>query len=510
MCCLTIFVVDCVLAWVTLFGGPPPLSAVGGALSAVATILAVAWLVFHRFRLPGSVRVSRRRRRPLRARMVVALALTGCGALLWWGFHEPGGWAASLADLPLIGGTGPVPLALVATAAVLSMTEVARIELGRARREVPGRPVAFLVPAHNEETEIVACIESLDAAAANYPGPCNVYVVDNASSDGTAEAARTALAGCGALRGRVLDCPTPGKSHALNWGLRHVSEDILVRVDADTLVPRSLLRRLVPLFRDPEVGAVGGLPLPKGSASWLGSIRTVEVLYNVGFLRVAQAAVDGVMVVPGMLAAYRRRLVVRLGGFAEGMNGEDADMTIRIGRLGYRVITDPRIRALTEMPQTLRHLREQRLRWTRGLFHVTARNMSTIWMRQGLRGFWFLPLSIFNGCRRAMALPALVYLGSLALLAPDSFVIPHRVFALGGGFLGVQLVLMIAVLAIYGELGKVRILPMYAAFNGFRLYISLETLLTLPLRASRATAPPLRRSSPSGQAGDAWFAGPAD
>jgi cellulose synthase/poly-beta-1,6-N-acetylglucosamine synthase-like glycosyltransferase len=508
MCCLAIFVVDCALAWSSLFGGPRPLSALGGALSAVASIVANAWLVFHQFRLPESVRVSRRMRRRLRGRIGVAIPLVGAALLLWWGFREPGGWAGSLADLPLVGRTGPVPLIMVAAAVVLSITEVARIEWGRARRELPTRPIAFLIPAHNEETEIAACIASLDAAAANYSGRCTVYVVDNASSDDTARAARMALAACNALRGIVLECPKPGKAHALNWGLRHISEDILVRVDADTLVPPSLLRRLVPLFQDPEVGAVGGLPLPKQAASWLGSIRTVEVLYNIGFLRLAQGAVDGVMVVPGMLAAYRRRLVVRLGGFAQGMNGEDADMTIRIGRLGYRVITDTRIRAFTEMPQTLRHLREQRLRWTRGFFHVTARNMSTIWMRQGLRGFWFLPLSIFNGCRRAMALPALIYLGSLVLLAGESFELPRHVFAIGGGFLGVHMIIMIAVLAIYGELGKAPILPMYAAFNGFRLYISLETLLTLPLRTPDASRASLRRSSSSGLAGDAWFAGP--
>ena len=59
----------------------------------------------------------------------------------------------------------------------------------------------------------------------------------------------------------------------------------------------------------------------------------------------------------------------------------------------------------------------------------------------------------------------------------------------------------------YGELGKVRILPMYVALNGFRLYISLETLLTLPLRTAERPLL-LRRSSPPGLAGDAWFAGP--
>ena len=96
------------------------------------------------------------------------------------------------------------------------------------------------------------------------------------------------------------------------------------------------------------------------------------------FLRVAQGAADAVMVMPGMIAAYRRTLAEQLGGFAEGINGEDADITMRIGRLGYRIVTDLDVRVQTEVPTTVAHLREQRQRWTRGLFHMAGRNMSTI------------------------------------------------------------------------------------------------------------------------------------
>lgn len=60
------------------------------------------------------------------------------------------------------------------------------------------------------------------------------------------------------------------------------------------------------------------------------------------------------MVMPGVLASYRRELLVALGGFGEGFNGEDADITVRIGRLGYRIVNDPRIRVQTEMWQRKR------------------------------------------------------------------------------------------------------------------------------------------------------------
>jgi cellulose synthase/poly-beta-1,6-N-acetylglucosamine synthase-like glycosyltransferase len=483
--CVATLTLDCALAWTTLWKGPSPLSELGGILSAVAGIVLVAWLVFRRFRLPGGVRVRRQRRRSVGRRLSVGGALVGGVALLWSGLLLLRWRLPLVSGIPVIGRVGSLSLVVVILAVILSLAQLARIRRGRTRQG-PQLSVAFLVPAHNEGAAIEECIESLDAAAARYPGPCRAYIVDNASSDDTAEVARAALARCHVLRGDVLSCPTPGKARALNLGLRHATEQVIVRIDADTVVAPAILGKLVPHFGDVGVGAVGGLALPKGRRSWLGSLRTMEVLYSVGFLRLAQGALEGVMVVPGMLAAYRRLVVLGLGGFAEGLNGEDADITVRIGRAGYRVVTDPGIRAFTETPRTLGHLREQRLRWSRGLFHVSARNMSAIWMGQGLRGLWFLPFAIFSGARRAMTLPAFVFLAAMHPLGRGSFELPPHTFALGGAVASISLIVMVPLLLVYRELRAFRAAPTYIAFHAFRLHICLETLLTLPVKGKAA------------------------
>jgi cellulose synthase/poly-beta-1,6-N-acetylglucosamine synthase-like glycosyltransferase len=490
LCCAATFAMDCALAWMTLWGGPSPLSPFGGVLSVVGGILVVIWLVFRRFHLPGGVRVRRQWRRPLGERLFVGVALAGSIALLWSGLLLSDGRLPLVSGIPVISRVGSLSLVVVILAGILSMAQLARIRRRRTRR-APDLSVAFVVPAHNEGAAIEECIESLDAAAARYPGPSRAYIVDNASSDDTVEVARAALIRCEELEGTVLSCPTPGKARALNLGLRQAREEIIVRIDADTVVAPSILWKLVPHFGDVRVAAVGGLALPKGRNTWLGSLRTMEVLYSVGFFRLAQGALEGVMVVPGMLAAYRRLVVLRLGGFAEGLNGEDADITIRIGRAGYRVVTDPGIRAFTETPRTLGHLREQRLRWTRGLFHVAARNMSAMWMGQGSRGLWFLPLAVFGGARRAMTLPALVFLIALHPLGGGSFALPPHTLAVGGAVVGLSLIVMIPLLLLYRELPAVRAAPTYIAFHAFRLHMSLETLLTLPVKgkASRVSIP---------------------
>jgi hypothetical protein len=146
------------------------------------------------------------------------------------------------------------------------------------------------------------------------------------------------------------------------------------------------------------------------------------------------------------------------------------------------VVTDPGIRAFTEIPRTLGHLREQRLRWTRGLFHVAARDMSAIWLGQRLRGLWFLPTAIFNGARRAMTLPALVFLLALYPCGRGSFTIPPDALAVGGAVVGLSLIVMIPLLFLYRQLSAVRAAPAYIAFHAFRLHVCLETLLTLPVK----------------------------
>ena len=501
-------VLDCALAWATLLGGSPPLSLLGSAMSSFAGMVLVTWLMFRRFRLPPGIRVWAHRPRPLRQRLARAAVLLGTAAAVWWPLDAWAGGTADGSAVPVIGRIGSVPLFVMALTILLAVAQLVRIAWRLRRRStVTPVSVAFLVPAHNEAAGIEECIQSLDAAAERYPGPCRAYIVDNASSDDTAGVAAAALARCRRLRGRVLSCPTPGKARALNVGLRHAEERVLVRIDADTVVEPSLLVRLLPHFRDDSVGAVGGLALPKRTSSWLGTLRTMEVLYGVGFLRLAQGAVEGLMVVPGMLAAYRRRLLVQLGGFAEGINGEDADITVRIGRSGYRVVTDPQIRAYTETPQTFGHLREQRLRWTRGLFHVAARHASAIWMAQGLRGVWFLPMAILNGGRRAMALPAFVYVVAMLSLSRGAFELSGQAMALGGAVVGLHMVLMVPILLLYRELPKASAVPGYLVFHAFRLYVCLETVLTLPVRSGPRSCNQRARSVATRRPGEAWSFG---
>jgi len=212
----------------------------------------------------------------------------------------------------------------------------------------------------------------------------------------------------------------------------------------------------------------------------------MEVLYAVGFLRIGQNAVNGVLVMPGNMSAYRRDVLKELGGFGVGFNGEDTDAAIRIGRCGYNVVTDLDIRFYTEVPSTLHHLHEQRLRWSRGTFHVTARNWSCIRGLQGTRGVMTLPWSFVNACRRAVMLPLLLAAGVAGVVSPGLISL-RQVAVIGGIMLGVHLVTVAILLVAYGRARLLLWLPMYFGFRVYKLYVAFEALLTLRLRTpSRA------------------------
>jgi cellulose synthase/poly-beta-1,6-N-acetylglucosamine synthase-like glycosyltransferase len=469
--------------------------AVGNLLLAYGgmALLSVGILVSHRLPEPMTVR-TRIRRSPrygitLLFSVVVAAAVSMTLALLLASALD------GFRDLALLGGILP-GLVFFRLALNLQWYALARLDLRRRRRTADHAiSVAFVVPAFNEEGNVGHCIASIDRAGELHAGVTRVYVVDNGSSDRTAEVARAVLGACQAVTGTVLECLQPGKSHALNLGLAAAEEDIVIRVDADTIVEPDVISRAVAHFADPVVGAVGGLPAPKDLTTVFAPLRLIEVLERIAFVRVATNAIDAVMVAPGTLAVYRRELLAELGGFATGINGEDADMAIRIGRLGYVVLADPAMVVRTEVPASTRSLREQRIRWSRSMYHVLAQNRSAFRMRQGPRGLAVLPWFVIHMPRQPMLIPLAIF--AAAVVAIDPTLVPlHGGAAILAVLLGLQLLVTVGVLVMNRRIDLVQYLPDFVLFRILRSYFALEALFTLTLHPAVETAPQARPADP--------------
>ena len=263
-----------------------------------------------------------------------------------------------------------VALAAFATLLMLlRLVVVAILATAQARRVTStsghAPPVAVLVAAYNEELVIGACVRSIlgsDHAA------LQVVVVDDGSTDATA--ARATEAGSGDERLRVVRQPNGGKASALNTALARTDAAIVVVMDADSLLEREALGRLVAPFAEQAVGAVAGNVKVGNRRSWLGALQHVEYVVGINLDRRFFDLVNAVSVVPGALGAFRREAIVRAGGFPRDTLAEDADLTVAIGMYGYRVRTVADARAWTEVPATWRALWKQRYRWSYGTLQV--------------------------------------------------------------------------------------------------------------------------------------------
>ncbi len=219
-------------------------------------------------------------------------------------------------------------------------------------------PVTVIVPAYNESAGIEAAVRSLVAST----HPVEVIVVDDGSTDGTADLVRQLnLDGV-----EVITQPNAGKPAALNTGLRAASHDLVVMVDGDTVFEPGTVAALVQPFADPSVGAVSGNAKVANRQGLIGRWQHIEYVIGFNMDRRWYDLAGCMPTVPGAVGGFRRQALEQVGGVSDDTLAEDTDLTMALGRSGWRVVYQEDARAWTEAPATLRALWRQRYRWCYG------------------------------------------------------------------------------------------------------------------------------------------------
>ncbi|HEY5858122.1 MAG TPA: glycosyltransferase [Aldersonia sp.] len=356
----------------------------------------------------------------------------------------------------------------------------------RSRRPDFAPDIAVLVPAHNEAHGIAHTINSVDRAAVSYTGRVRLYVVDNASADATHQVAKATLAACTRISGVVLECHEPGKAIALNVGLAEIDEEFICRIDADTIIGEGCIATSMRHFANPRIAAVGGMPLPTEERTLIDKVRLVEVLLRHGLVQIGRAAYQGVLGIPGMFAIYRRSALHEVGGFVQGMNGEDIDICLRMDAAGYHSIADPHAVYYSETPATYAHLREQRTRWFRSIYHITAHNRGVFLDPRSMTGGIVLPLMLANAARRAMLAAILIYAFFADIVYGVVFGGLHWQPVVAT-VLGMQMIMAAFVCLLWRRPRALLYLPAYLGFRVLRSYFTLMATLSLnytPLTAN--------------------------
>ncbi len=223
--------------------------------------------------------------------------------------------------------------------------------------------ISILIPAYNEEKVLRRAIET--ALEANYPYK-EIIVIDDGSTDRTYQIAQE----YGDSGVKVIHRPNGGKAVAINHGLRFARGEIIIIVDADSLVGKNTLIKLVQPFHDPEVAAVAGNIKVLNRMNWLTKCQALEYIASINIYRRALDVFGSVTVVPGALGAYRREVLEGSGCYDPDTLVEDFDVTMKTLKTGKVVQASASAIAYTEAPQTLDGLIRQRLRWYRGNFQA--------------------------------------------------------------------------------------------------------------------------------------------
>lgn len=252
--------------------------------------------------------------------------------------------------------------------------------------------VSVVVPAYNEERALGKTIESL--LKLTYPNK-EIIIVDDGSTDRTLEVARRYVQNDAVM---VVTKSNGGKWDALNTGIQAAKGEFIVCIDGDTILDPKAIHHLVKHFKISKVGAVAGNVKVGNRGSLLTKLQALEYVVGINLHRRSEAHLQNVTVVPGPIGAFRASVLNEVGFFEGDTFAEDADITFRILKAGYRTVYEPRAFAYTEAPKSMTSLAKQRYRWYRGSLQVLSKHKNMAFNKKyGRTGTFVIPWRILNG-----------------------------------------------------------------------------------------------------------------
>ncbi|MEP6785957.1 MAG: glycosyltransferase family 2 protein [Sphingomonadales bacterium] len=301
--------------------------------------------------------------------------------------------------------------------------------------------LGVVIAAYNEAPVLIATIEALRRQ--NRP-PELIVIADDGSDDGTAGVLEQTYGLTAPTPGTIsspsptfpelcwLRLPRGGKARALNTAITMVDAELLVTVDADTLLEPGALTAMRSAFEsEPGLAAATGVLRPVCAPTTSGRIfqwfQTYEYVRN--FLsRYAWMEQRGLLLISGAFAGFRRDALVRVGGFDPECLVEDYEVMHRIHRysadhdLGWTVRVIGTAFATTDSPASLMTFLRQRRRWFAGFLQTQLWNRDMVGNpKYGALGTAMLPVKALDTVQPLYGLAAVGLL--IAFVVTGNFMI---------------------------------------------------------------------------------------
>lgn len=251
--------------------------------------------------------------------------------------------------------------------------------------------VIVMVPAFNEEKTIKDTIISIQNQT--YPIK-EIIVVDDSSTDKTSEIASS-------LGAKVIRTPfnTGTKAQAQNYGLKFIEKtDVLVTVDADTVLEKNAIERILPALKNEKVISACGLVIPQKVKTFWERIRLIQYLIYIPLAKGVQDYWETPLVSSGCFSAFNFELLKKLGGFPHETFVEDMALSWKALLEGYKIKVIKEAICYPKDPDFWKIYRKQLLRWDRGFLQCFSLYRKELRKNRRLQFFvyWYFLSSLLS------------------------------------------------------------------------------------------------------------------
>ena len=235
--------------------------------------------------------------------------------------------------------------------------------------------ISLMVPCYNEGDNLDESIPHL--LQLRYPNYELIFINDG-SKDNTGEIIDRWAAKEKKIT--ALHQENQGKASALNHGLTIAKGKYVACIDGDAVLDYYALDYMVQaLEKDPKYAATTGNPRVRNRSTILGRLQVSEFSSIIGLIKRAQGLMGTIFTVSGVCCLFRKDVMEEIGGWSTNMITEDIDISWKIQIAGYNIMYEPRALCWVLMPESMKGLYKQRLRWAQGGAETIIKYFPKIW-----------------------------------------------------------------------------------------------------------------------------------